>query len=402
MSYEYERVATPASGLRLHLNENTAGCSPRRARGAAGADARRTPRSIPTTTRRSRRAPRCSASTADRCCSPTAWTRGSSRPRRGAARQPARRRSKPSSSCRRSTCTPLHRRASAAGSSRCRSAPDFEFPLDDVLAADHAAHAPRLPHEPEQPDGPAHSARRDPARSRRAAPHALVFVDEAYADFAGDTLIGDPALDGTAEPASSAARSPRRTAWPGCAPARVVGHAGRRSRRCGASCRPTASTPARPRRCRPRSPIAAYYDWYLGPGRASRKRCSTTALRPARRARTGRARRTSCSCAFGDRAPARRRRRWRRAAFTCAIARSDPGCAGCVRITAGVVEHTRGVHRGARGGPVRRARNRPRRRRKRRSRCGSRSTDADATTSRPASGSSITCWSSSRGTAGST
>ena len=29
MNYEYERVPTPASGLRLHLNENTAGCSPR-------------------------------------------------------------------------------------------------------------------------------------------------------------------------------------------------------------------------------------------------------------------------------------------------------------------------------------------------------------------------------------
>lgn len=28
MSYEYERVVTPSSGLRLHLNENTAGCSP--------------------------------------------------------------------------------------------------------------------------------------------------------------------------------------------------------------------------------------------------------------------------------------------------------------------------------------------------------------------------------------
>ena len=28
MSFEYERVVTPASGLRLHLNENTAGCSP--------------------------------------------------------------------------------------------------------------------------------------------------------------------------------------------------------------------------------------------------------------------------------------------------------------------------------------------------------------------------------------
>ena len=28
MSHEYEKVATPASGLRLHLNENTSGCSP--------------------------------------------------------------------------------------------------------------------------------------------------------------------------------------------------------------------------------------------------------------------------------------------------------------------------------------------------------------------------------------
>ena len=28
MSHEYERVLTPASGLRLHLNENTSGCSP--------------------------------------------------------------------------------------------------------------------------------------------------------------------------------------------------------------------------------------------------------------------------------------------------------------------------------------------------------------------------------------
>ena len=28
MTYEYERVATPSGGLRLHLNENTAGCSP--------------------------------------------------------------------------------------------------------------------------------------------------------------------------------------------------------------------------------------------------------------------------------------------------------------------------------------------------------------------------------------
>ena len=35
MTYEYEKVVTPASGLRLHLNENTAGCSPPVHRGAA-------------------------------------------------------------------------------------------------------------------------------------------------------------------------------------------------------------------------------------------------------------------------------------------------------------------------------------------------------------------------------
>ena len=29
MTYEYERVLTPSAGLRLHLNENTAGCSPK-------------------------------------------------------------------------------------------------------------------------------------------------------------------------------------------------------------------------------------------------------------------------------------------------------------------------------------------------------------------------------------
>ena len=29
MTHEYARVVAPADSLRLHLNENTAGCSPR-------------------------------------------------------------------------------------------------------------------------------------------------------------------------------------------------------------------------------------------------------------------------------------------------------------------------------------------------------------------------------------
>ena len=50
MSYEYERVTQPPSGLRLHLNENTAGCSPRVLAALHGMT-RETPRSTPTTTR---------------------------------------------------------------------------------------------------------------------------------------------------------------------------------------------------------------------------------------------------------------------------------------------------------------------------------------------------------------
>ena len=59
--------------------------------------------------------------------------------------------------------------------------------------------------------------------------------------------------------------------------------------------------------------------------------------------------------------PRRRRRRggwcarWPRAASSSAIVRAQPGCAGCVRITAGVVEHTERVRGGDGGGAMRRA-----------------------------------------------
>ena len=73
---------------------------------------------------------------------------------------------------------------------------------------------------------------------------------------------------------------------------------------------------------------------------------------------------------------------------------TEPGCAGCLRIATGVVEHTQPLHRRDGGGPVRRARNRS---------ADDRNADrADARprgqgpvpASAPASGSSITCSSS--------
>ena len=64
---------------------------------------------------------------------------------------------------------------------------DFAFPLDGVLAAITPRHARRVPDQPEQPD------RRRRCRWTRFAPsparvpaEAIVFVDEAYAEFSGD------------------------------------------------------------------------------------------------------------------------------------------------------------------------------------------------------------------------
>lgn len=71
--------------------------------------------------------------------------------------------------------------------------PDFAFPLDAVLAAITPATRvvylvdPNNPTGLPLPDGAAEAI-------AAAAPSALVFVDEAYADFSGRTLIG-PALD---------------------------------------------------------------------------------------------------------------------------------------------------------------------------------------------------------------
>ena len=174
------------------------------------------------------------------------------------------------------------------------------------------------------------------------------------------------------------------------------GHARAVSR---ASCRPSASMPAPaaalPRRARRRE----YYDWYLGQVRESK----SAALRRARAAgspRTGRAPRTSCSRASAIDAARDRRRRWRRAAFTSATGRAirrrrlRPD-----HDRRGRAHHARAFARSRRSCAARR--NRTADDRDVDHDAARRSTARAATTSRPASASSITCWSSSRGTAAS-
>ena len=103
---------------------------------------------------------------------------------------------------------------------QCRSAADFAFPLAGVLDAITTATRLVFLTNPNNPTGQLDAARRDCSASRAAAPDALVFVDEAYADFCGETLIEDDALGRHCRTSSSAGRSPRRTAWPACASAR--------------------------------------------------------------------------------------------------------------------------------------------------------------------------------------
>jgi histidinol-phosphate aminotransferase len=85
--------------------------------------------------------------------------------------------------------------AEAAGGRIVRVAPrvDFEFPLDAVLSAISARTRLIYLTDPNNPTGrpvPAGSVEQIAA----AAPHAVVLLDEAYADFSGRTMIG-PALD---------------------------------------------------------------------------------------------------------------------------------------------------------------------------------------------------------------
>lgn len=68
---------------------------------------------------------------------------------------------------------------------------DFSFPLDDVLAAIGARTALIYVNDPNNPTGrgvPAEAI----VRIVHAAPNALVVVDEAYADFRGRSILGSP------------------------------------------------------------------------------------------------------------------------------------------------------------------------------------------------------------------
>jgi histidinol-phosphate aminotransferase len=213
--------------------------------------------------------------------------------------------------------------------------PGFDFPIDAVLRAIGSRTRLVWLTNPNNPTGQP-IPREAIERIAAAAPGALVMVDEAYADFSGDTLLGSGLLER------------RANVVVGRTFAKAYGLAGLR---IGAVIGQPQSLTAMRRVVPPYTinvcaavalPVAlgdtAYYDWYLSEVSESKRllyeeftRRGITHWKSAANFVLARfeGRGSEVAAALAKRDVHVRDRS------------GDPGCADCLRITAGIVEHTR-------------------------------------------------------------
>jgi histidinol-phosphate aminotransferase len=186
MAYEYEKVVTPSSGLRLHLNENTAGCSPK-VMAALSALTREDIATYPDYDR-------TVAATATRLGvdpSELVLTNGLDEGILAASVSALR-----GTRSEAIVCVPafyMYAVCADAAGGQVVNVPindDFSFPLQTVLQAINPGTRLIFLTNPNNPTGTI-IPRDEILAVVRAAPQALVFLDEAYADFARETLIGD-------------------------------------------------------------------------------------------------------------------------------------------------------------------------------------------------------------------
>ena len=351
MSHQYQRPIA-AGGLRLHLNENTAGCSPRVMDVLREPDPRAG--GVLSRLRPRRRAPRPRGFgvRTDNVLLTNGLDDGILLAALVALRGGAGRRSV------RGDRRPAGLRH-VCGLRRRRRRPDRRRPAAGGLLLSAAAAWSRRSTpktrmifltNPNNPTGlsiPASAV----AAVAQAAPHALVFLDEAYADFSGQTMI-EEAASGQIPNLIVGRTFAKAYGLAGLRVGALVG-----SRRTLAPMRRAVPPYTLNAYAAAALPAALedrdYYEWYLAEVRESKKLLVRRA-RAARRAVLAERRQLRARL-LRRRPRARRSRGWPSAASTSAIDRSDPGCAGCARITAGVLEHTRRARRRARGGAVRRA-----------------------------------------------
>jgi histidinol-phosphate aminotransferase len=212
--------------------------------------------------------------------------------------------------------------------------PEFVFPVREVIGAITSRTRAIFLTNPNNPTGGL-IPREDVLGIARAAPDAVVFVDEAYADFCGVTLIGDPTF------------TTLTNVVVGRTFAKAYGLAGLRAGAVVAR----AETLAPLRRTVPPYTlnVAAavalpaafedvdYYEWYLAQVRASRELLYRTLDRLGVKYWPSAA--NFVLARFGsnlDRVIAGLAER-----RVAVRGRSgDPGCEGCARITTGVLQHT--------------------------------------------------------------
>jgi histidinol-phosphate aminotransferase len=331
VNYEYERVATPSSGLRLHLNENTAGCSPAVVEALRsltpvqlaeypGYDA-----AIDATARRLGVSQDSVLLTngLDEGILVAAMIALRNYPGEAIVVVPA---------------FDMYAACTDAVGGRVIEVPlesDFTFPLERVLAAITDRTRIVWLTNPNNPTGQS-IPREAIVYIAEAAKGALVFVDEAYVDFGGSTLIGDAVMQ----------KFPQLIV--GRTFAKAYGLAGIRA---GAVIGQPETIAALRRVTPPYSlnvcaavalPAAfgdtRYYDWYLNQVEES-KQLLYGALEKA-----------SVAYWKSDANFVLARFQGRGTELQTSLASSgihvrdrsgDRGCSDCLRITAGVVEHTR-------------------------------------------------------------
>jgi histidinol-phosphate aminotransferase len=334
MSFQYERVIAPAGGLRLHLNENTAGCSPRvveAVRALSRTDIAIYPDydAVVDAAARRLRVPAerlvLTNGLDDGILASAVWAlKGSpaAEPYEAIIVVPA---------------FDMYAACVDAVGGRVVQVPlgpDFAFPRAAILAAITPRTRAIYLTDPNNPTG-LRIPRQDLEAVVAAAHSAMVFVDEAYADFADATLIGDSFAD----------EHPNVVI--GRTFAKAYGLAGLRAGAVVGA----ADTMAAFRRTVPPYTlnVAAavalpaafedieYYDWYLNEVRASRTLLYEALDRHGVRYWPSAA--NFVLAHFGadlDRVIGG-------LAARQVIVRDrsrDPGCAGCARITTGVLAHT--------------------------------------------------------------
>ena len=192
MSHQYERAGAPARALRLHLNENTAGCSPRVLEALQRLTREEVARypdygEVTAATARFFNVP------VDRVALTNGLDEGIL-----AVSLCALRRSDPGTGEAIIVVPAFDMYATcvdAAGGQivEVPMSGEFEFPLQGVLQAVTSRTRLVFLTNPNNPTGGL-----IPRVALRAiaeqAPHAIVFIDEAYADFSGATVLDDPAV----------------------------------------------------------------------------------------------------------------------------------------------------------------------------------------------------------------